>query len=69
MLIEALVAKQRERGLTDAEFASSLGASRPMWSMVRSGHKRPGRKFLQGVMRRYPDLTSECLAYLRDAAY
>jgi len=65
-LVETLVEKQKESGLDDAEFAAKIGVSRPAWSMIRSGSRRPGEKTLSGVMRAFPRLVDDCLAYLRD---
>lgn len=41
-------------GWTDAEMAAELGVSRAMYSMVRSGKRRPGRQFLAAVKHRFP---------------
>lgn len=65
-LVDTLKAKQDELGLDDVEFASRIGITRPAWSMIRSGVRQPGEKTLSGVMRAFPRLTDDCLAYLRD---
>lgn len=65
-LIEKLSSLQAAQSLSDSRFAAELGVSRAMWSKVRAGKKRPGRRFLSGVVRRYPSLTDDCLLHLRD---
>lgn len=40
-------------GWTDEEMADEMGISRAMYSMVRSGKRRPGRQFLAAVKGRF----------------
>lgn len=65
MLVPALKQKQRKLGLTDEEFAETLGISQPYWSLVKNRARRPGVKFLKGVMGRFPDLAPACLLFLQ----
>lgn len=65
-LIDKLTATQRELNVTDAPFAAEIGVTRSMWVQVRNGQKRPGRRFLAGVMRRFPLLADDCVIHLRD---
>lgn len=37
--------------MTDEEFARLLGVSQPYWSMLKSGERKPGLKFIAGVKR------------------
>jgi hypothetical protein len=67
-LVESLQERQRTLGLTDTDFATMLDMSRPMWSLVRSGKRRLGPDALGAIMRRFPELASDCLIYLRDSA-
>lgn len=66
-LIETVAEWQVARGLKDDAFAALLGISRPYWSQLRSGARRPGPLFYRGVLRALPEFTSECLMHLRDA--
>lgn len=68
-LISKLTELQRASGLYDAAFAAEIGVTRTMWVKVRSGDRRPGRRFLSGVMRRFPTLTDDCLLDLRDTPH
>lgn len=65
-LVVTLSAKQRELELSDAAFARRLGVARSTWTRVRLGNRKPGERLLSGVMRAFPSLTDDCLAYLRD---
>ena len=66
MLIEALMARQATEGLSDEQFAEErLGISQAYWSLLKNKHRLPGRKFLQQVVTRFPDLEGECLLFLR----
>ena len=64
---EKLKAKQEVEGLNDQAFASKLGVSRTLWSLVKSGAREPGMKFVKAVMRTYPELTVEMMDFMRDA--
>lgn len=68
-LMDTLVAKQAELGLSDTDFAAKLGISRPLWSMIRDGKRKPGQKVVAGVMRAFPRLTDDALTYLRDKPF
>lgn len=68
-LVDTLERRQAELGMDDQRFAEKLGVSRPAWSMVRAGKRRIGQKFLANVMRAFPSLTDDCLAYLRDRRF
>lgn len=65
-LVETLVRRQIEMAETDAQFAHRFGVSRSAWTRIRLGGRRPGERFLSGVMRGFPDLILDCMAYLRD---
>lgn len=65
-LVPALQAKQAALRLNHARFAAELGISPAAWSLVRHGRRPVGKALVRGVLRRFPDMTSECLVYLRD---
>ena len=47
-----------------------LGISTSMLGMVYSGRRNPGRKFLRGVLKAYPQLRDEVHQFLlRDASH
>lgn len=52
-LMSELERIRASRGWTDAEMAKHLGVSRAMYTMVRSGRRRPGRRFLTAVKRAF----------------
>ena len=54
--IHELRNRQLAENMPDAEFAALLGVSVSMWRAVRYGAKHPGRKFLTGVARAFPDV-------------
>ena len=66
MLIELLQARQRELGLSDGAFARRLGVSRSLWIAVQSGQRAVGLRLLRGVVRAFPDLDDDVLAFLRE---
>lgn len=65
-LVEKLKIEQTRRGATDAEFAELLGITRQMWIMIKQRQANPGLAVLQGVLRAYPEMKKEVLAYIRD---
>lgn len=56
-LVQRLIAIQLAEALSDTAFARRLGIHRVMWSLVRRGLRRGGRKFLDGAFREYPELS------------
>lgn len=68
-LVDTLKAKQAQSGMDDEAFAAKIGVSRPAWSMVRAGKRQMGDKVLSGVMKAFPSLSDDCLAYLRDRRF
>ena len=65
-LIDKLVETQRAMHLTDERFAAELRVSRSYWSMLRSGDRRPGRKFIGAITRRFPHMAADALLDARD---
>lgn len=52
-LMSELERIRASHGWTDAEMAEHLGVSRAMYTMVRSGRRRPGRRFLTAVKKSF----------------
>jgi hypothetical protein len=55
---------QRDERLTMEAMALRLRVSTSMLGMVYSGRRNPGRKFLRGVLRAYPNLRDEVYRFL-----
>ena len=66
-LLGALEAIRIAHRWTDAEFASQLGVSRPMWSMARKGSTKFSRRTLTEILRVFPRLQPEVLDYVSEA--
>jgi transcriptional regulator with XRE-family HTH domain len=65
-LIDRLEHKRLQEGWSARELADELGISHSTWSLIRRGHRKPGRRFLQAVIRRFPRLDDDLLVYIRD---
>jgi len=63
-LIKAIWERQKIEGLTLAEMASKLGISESYLCRIYQGRREPGRLFLEGVLRAYPDLQGEVTLFL-----
>jgi len=69
-LVRVLRGLQRNERLTIEDMALRLGISTSMLGMVYSGRRNPGRKFLRGVLKAYPDLRDEVHRFLlRDTSH
>ena len=55
-IVRALAEHQDKNGLSGDEFARRLGVTPAMWSYVRRGERRPGRKLLFGAARISPEI-------------
>ena len=67
-IIEQLETRRKELGMTDEAFARLLGISRPLWSQIRSGKRRMTLEVVRGILRAFPDLEGQVLAFLREGA-
>lgn len=68
-VIDALSARQRQLGETDAAFARRLGISRSMWQAVRSGEREVGVDTLQRMVNAVPEVYVQVAAlFLPDDA-
>jgi len=63
-LIEQIKAKQIELGLSESEFAKKLGISRALWFLIKKGERQPGFKFIQAIIKKFPDLQLAVYQYL-----
>lgn len=63
-LIEAINKYQREKNLNDAQFALLLGIDRSTVSLVKRGLRMPGRKFLQAISCKVPELRRDVMNYM-----
>ena len=63
-LVRMLRGAQRDEKLSNHAMALRLGVSASMLSMVYAGRRCPGRKFLSGVLRVFPQLYSEVYLFL-----
>jgi len=67
MITQGMPKSENKQGeLSDKDFAKRLGVSRQLWALVKNGKHNPGLKFIQAVMRVYPELTVELMAYLKE---
>lgn len=64
MLLEKLVSRQRELGMTDIQFARMLGIPRSTWQNTRTGVRRIGRRVALATRRAFPDLRSDVDSFL-----
>lgn len=55
-MIEALQQIQEARYLSTSGMARMIGCSTAHLSMIYSGSRRPGLRFVRAVMRRFPDI-------------
>ena len=65
-LLELLIQKQTEEGLSNQKFAAKLGISRSLWELTQQEKQDIGWLVSLGVVQVYPDLIPELLHYLRE---
>lgn len=63
-LIDELRRRQVRAELSEIEFAELLGLADSTWVLIRQRKAKPGFKFVVGVVRRYPDLKGDVMAFL-----
>lgn len=63
-LILKIKIRQLDEGLNLAGMADKLGVSPGTLSRVYNGKRIPGRKFLSGILRAYPDLQEDIALFL-----
>lgn len=67
-LVQKLVGRQNAGNCSDYEFARKLGVHRLVWYATRIGQRGIGPTLIGAVLRTYPDLTDDVLAFLRDGS-
>lgn len=67
-LIEVVEERKQALGWTDEQLARVLGISRSLWSQVRSGRRRLTLDVVCGILRAFPDLEEQVLAFLKEGA-
>lgn len=68
MLLDKLVGRQHDLGLTDREFADELGVPRSTWQLTRTGVKPIGHRVIVAVIRRFPELRQDAVSFLASMA-
>lgn len=63
-LIHSIRGKQGT--VSDVKFSRLLGIPRTVWVQAKNGTRPPGITLLRAILRTYPDLTDDVIAYLRD---
>ncbi len=53
-LVDWLEERRQELGLANGAFATRLGISRPAWSLLKHGKRRPGIKAMAGALALFP---------------
>lgn len=64
MLLEKLVSRQHELGMTDIQFARMLGIPRSTWQNTRTGVRPIGRRVALATRKTFPDLRSDVESFL-----
>ena len=64
-LVTEMIRVQQKHGLSDRAFADRLGISHSYWTMLRLGKRRPGRKFLVGILKAFSFYESDVIACLK----
>ena len=63
-LVEVLIGKQRLERINNSAMAEKLGVALATWSRIRKGQRQPGVKFLNSVLRTYPDMGQVVREYI-----
>lgn len=63
-LLDKIIAKQRQRGLSDRQFAELLGVPRSTWQLTRSGTVAMGPRVARAAHRTFPDLAADATYFL-----
>jgi len=65
-LVDRLVQMQKVMAWSNTDMAKRLDITYAYWTMLQNGTRRPGRKFLVGVIKAFPQLEEEALRFLRE---
>ena len=66
--IAKLIEIQTRVGLTDKEMAGSLGCSRQLWQMTRSGKIPLGNTMTKCISKNFPELHQDIIYFLAQSA-
>lgn len=61
---EAFEKYQKEKGLNDTELAKIMGINRTQIWRVKEGHNEPGKDFIVGALRAFPEASFEELFFI-----
>jgi transcriptional regulator with XRE-family HTH domain len=64
MIIEGLKQIQKRDSLTDIQVAKKLGIHPISWNRIKNGRAKFGKKFIQAVLKAYPELALKVIEYL-----
>ena len=64
MLLDKIIAKQRELGIKDGQFAKRLGVPRSTWQLTRSRRVPLGSRVAKAAQTAFPELTADTLIFL-----
>ncbi len=65
---DGLIQKLKALGLTQQELGDRIGVSQRLVSAVFRKERQPGKKFLAGVLREFPELGLDVMEYLEAPA-
>jgi len=68
MLLERLIAKQTELGVSDSEFARILEIPRSTWQLTRTRVKPVMWRVVVAAVRRFPEMAEDATLFLRSDA-
>ena len=63
-IVEDARRRQIDGHLSNTAFAAALGVSENLWVKLKAGQRGPGTKFLEGLARRYPEMTPDIRLFL-----
>lgn len=55
---------QKDKGLNDTELAKIMGINRTQVWRVKEGHNEPGKDFIVGTLKAFPEATFEELFFI-----
>jgi len=68
-LLSKIIQKQNAEGLNDYAFADKLIIERSTWTHIRLGRRKIGLTLLRAILRTYPELTDDVIAFMHDGDY
>lgn len=64
-LVEKIKTAQSAAGMNESRFALAMGISRANWFLIKKGDRGLSSDFLKAVMRVFPELEADILAYMK----